>query len=100
MIARLNLARELLEHEVLVLHLGAELGGLEQALAVPLERGRSATGRLATQIGVRSAFVDASGRRGQRWLLGLLDQPVVLGVEDLVHGGQADVLVAPGRRRR
>ena len=35
---RLNLARELLEHEVLVLHLGAELGRLEQALAVPLQR--------------------------------------------------------------
>ena len=35
---RLDLARELLEHEVLVLHLGAELGGLEQALAVPHQR--------------------------------------------------------------
>ena len=32
---RRDLARELLEHEVLVLRLGAELGGLEQALAVP-----------------------------------------------------------------
>ncbi len=30
------LARELLEHEVLVLRLGAELGSLEQALTVPL----------------------------------------------------------------
>ena len=35
---RLDLARELLEHQVLVLHLGAEAGGLEQALAVPLQR--------------------------------------------------------------
>ena len=34
---RLDLARELLEHEVLVLHLGAELRRLEQALAVPLQ---------------------------------------------------------------
>ena len=30
-----DLARELLEHQVLVLGLGAELGGLEQPLAVP-----------------------------------------------------------------
>ena len=35
---RLDLARELLEHEVLVLHLGAEARRLEQALAVPLQR--------------------------------------------------------------
>ena len=32
---RLHLAGELLEHEVLVLHLGHEAGRLEQALAVP-----------------------------------------------------------------
>ena len=32
---RLNAACELFEHEVLVLHLGAELGRLEQSLAVP-----------------------------------------------------------------
>ena len=35
---RLDLARELLEHQMLVLHLGRELRGLEQALAVPDER--------------------------------------------------------------
>ena len=33
----LHLARELLEHQVLVLHLGAELGGLEQPFAVPYQ---------------------------------------------------------------
>ena len=33
----LDLAREFLEHEVLVLHLGAELGRLEQTFAVPLQ---------------------------------------------------------------
>ena len=52
---RLDRARELLEHEMLVLHLGAELGGLEQALAVPLagvdrlqvDRERSATSAAA-----------------------------------------------------
>ena len=35
---RLDLAREFLEHEMLILHLGAELGGLEQAFAVPDQR--------------------------------------------------------------
>ena len=30
---------------------------------------------------------------GEHDLLGVLDQPVVLGVEDVVDGGQADVLV-------
>ena len=35
---RLHLARELLEHQVLVLHLGDEAGGLEQPLAVPAVR--------------------------------------------------------------
>jgi hypothetical protein len=34
----LDLARKLLEHEVLVLHLGAEFGRLEQALAIPNQR--------------------------------------------------------------
>ena len=36
----LHLAGEVLEHEMLVLHLGAELGGLEQAFAVPVSEGR------------------------------------------------------------
>ena len=35
---RLDFACELLEHEVLILHLGAEAGGLEQALAIPIQR--------------------------------------------------------------
>ena len=34
---RLDFARELFEHEVLILHLGAELRRLEQALAIPLQ---------------------------------------------------------------
>ena len=38
----LDLAGELLEHQMLVLHLGAELRGLEQALAVPVQRGIAA----------------------------------------------------------
>ena len=49
----LHLAGEILEHEVLVLHLGAELGGLEQALAVP-DRGaaRPGPGSSAWQLAV------------------------------------------------
>ena len=35
----------------------------------------------------------ARSLRGQHDFLGVLDQPVVLGVEDVVDGGQADVLV-------
>ena len=41
---RLDLAGKLFEHEMLILHLGAELGGLEQALAVPIERARGRAG--------------------------------------------------------
>ena len=40
----LNLAREVLEYEMLVLHLGAELGSLEQAFAVPERERRPAAG--------------------------------------------------------
>ena len=51
---RLDLAGELFEHEVLILHLGAELGRLEEALAVPHE---------VSQGRQRSAVVSiASGR--------------------------------------
>ena len=35
----------------------------------------------------------AGRRRRQHHVLGVLDQAVVLGVEDVVDGGQADVLV-------
>ena len=34
---RLNRAAEFLKHQVLILHLGGELGGLEEAFAVPVE---------------------------------------------------------------
>ena len=38
---RLNAARKLFEHQVLILHFGGEARGLEQALAVPLQVGRN-----------------------------------------------------------
>ncbi len=93
---RLDRARELLEHEMLVLHLGAELGRLEQALAVPLQgsdlrrRCREGRGRGARHEPLAQER-EVAGLEDD--LLGLLHQPVVLGVEDGVDGGQADVLV-------
>ncbi len=88
---------------MLVLHFGAELGCLEQALAVPDQ---------GVGIGCKGHRVRRDGRRpgprqidvqplvdeghvlaGQHDFLGVLDQPVVLGVEDVVNGGQADVFV-------
>ena len=92
----LHLAGEILEHEMLVLHLGAELGGLEQALAVPDQRGDLAPASVGRAGDGRSIqpFVDEGQVVGrQHDFLGVLDQPVVLGVEDVVDGGQADVLV-------
>ena len=93
---RLDLAGELLEHEVLVLHLGAELGRLEDTLAVPLQRGDLSRGR--RERGGRGAGPQPLGEEGQvvgaqHHFLHLCRQPVVLRVEDVVDRGQADVLV-------
>ena len=91
---RLDLARELLEHEVLILHLGAEVRRLEQPLAVPLERrqvgGNRGDGRQQPLVQERHV---AGRRRREDHVLGVLDEAVVLGVEHVVDGGQADVLV-------
>ena len=91
---RLDLARELLEHQVLVLHLGAELRRLEQPLAVPHQArqvGRNLGDRNQQPL-VQERHV-AGRRRRQHHLLGVVDEAVVLGVEHVVDGGQADVLV-------
>ena len=42
---RLDLAGKLFEHEMLILHLGAELGRLEQAFAIPVQRVSKAASR-------------------------------------------------------
>ena len=91
----LDLAGELLEHEVLILHLGAELGGLEQAFAVPHQRIVSPpdlAGRCSDVVD--EPFID-EGKvvARQHGVLGVLDQPIVLGMEHVVDRGQADVLV-------
>ena len=85
---RLHLAGELLERQVLVLHLGHEPGGLEEALVVvpvrPVRRDRRPVGALGI-----------SEVRRLQHLVDHADEAVVLGVEDVVHGREADVLVDP-----
>ena len=59
-------------------------------------RRRSPIGRDRRRPGVEQPFVqerDVARCQQAHGVLGLLDQPVVLGVEDGVDGGQADVLV-------
>ena len=101
----LDLARELLEHEMLVLHFGAELRGLEQAFAIPYEvvdcradwNGRNVVDEPFVQErhGLRLRRAAGEHCRGilQDDRLGVLDKPVVLGMEDVVDGGEADILV-------
>ena len=81
----LNLAREFLEHEVLVLHLGAEPRGLEQPFTV------IPTGGCVHRVPRRDLC-----RRQQRVdpAVDIVREAVVLRVEDLVHHRQRDVLVA------
>ncbi len=93
---RLDGAGELFEHQVLILHFGAELGSLEQPLAVPYQRGdfgrRGGDGSdIIDQPLVEERHIAGS----QQGVLGLLHQAVVLGVEHMVHGSEADVLVHP-----
>ena len=94
---RLDAPRELFEHHVLVLHFRAEACRLEQAFAVPLECGdlRWRIDRKKTRHVDAQPLVDEGeiGRRQDRRLVHV-DEPVVLGVEDAVDGGQRDVLVA------
>ncbi|MCY1268023.1 hypothetical protein D9M68_98740 [compost metagenome] len=93
---RLHGARELFEHQVLVLHLGAELGGLEQAFTVPHQRRDSGgCSRYRGHVISQPLIEEGQVARSKDGVLGLLDQAVVFGVEHMVHGGQADVLVDP-----
>src|SRR5262249_61690037 len=84
-------AGKFLEHQVLVLHLGAEPRRLEQALAVPLQgrevgrNGRDGREQPLVQEG------QVAGRQDHG--LGVIDQTVVLGMEYGVDGREADVLV-------
>ena len=92
---RLDAAREFLEHHVLILHFGAEPRGLEQALAVPHQARRIGRdrGHVDQQPFVEEGEVAASGGREDRRLVGF-DGPVMLRMEDRVHRGQRDILIA------
>jgi hypothetical protein len=90
-----NLAREFLEHEMLVLRLGAELRRLEQAFAVPLGVADDMAGR---QVGACEQPLAGKGRialvqSGLNESLRLTDEPVVLGVENVVDRGEPDIFV-------
>ena len=81
---------------MLVLHLGAELAGLEQPLAVPLQRVDLRLGRGEGRR--RGAGQQPLGEEREVVALesdlhGLIDQAVVFGVEDRVDRGEADILV-------
>ena len=89
---RLDLAGKLFEHEMLILHLGAELGSLEQSLPVPIERGE--IGRNGGNRNVQPFIDEGDVVRRQHHTFGVLQQPVVLGVEHVMDCGEADVLVA------
>ena len=88
---RHQLARELLEHEMLILHLGDEAGRLEHALAPIPSRARMDVTpclrlrRRQQRVDEAANTIDAAN---------LCGQPVVLRVEDRVDRAQGDVLVA------
>ncbi|MNF49951.1 hypothetical protein D3C84_312360 [compost metagenome] len=94
--SRLDGPCKLFEHQMLILHLGAELGRLEQALAIPLQRIELGLGGWQCRHRIEQPLVEEGHvTRVEHGVLGLLDQAVVLGVEDRMHRGQADVLVDP-----
>ena len=97
---RLDLAGELFEDQMLVLHFGGETGCLEQTFAIPVERALDRRESAAWQrLDIRRKPFVQKGEitvlsGSNRPLLDLLDNAVVLGMEDVVNRGQADVLIA------
>ena len=101
---RLYAACELFKHQVLVLHFSGESRGLEQTLALPIER--AGVARKCRQFrGNRCDF--GSGKVGQQPLIDeghvaaaqdrqlvRLDYAVVLRVKNAVDRSQRDILVA------
>ena len=88
-------ARELFEHEVLVPHFRGKARRLEQALAAPYQSVDAGLSR--RDGGYRHGEVLVQCRQvtaDQQFVLDLVDAVVVLGMEQVVDGGEADVLVA------
>ena len=82
----LYLASKLFEYEVLVFHLGDKLRGLEHSLGVA-EAARRVEGLPLTPLGTGKCAIGLDHR------LDLFGEAVVLAVEHVVHGREADVLV-------
>ena len=90
----LDLACKLLEHEMLILHLRAELRSLEQAFAVPDESvDLRPAWREGRNVNDEPFVEEGKSSVASTTCLGVLHQPIVLGMEHVVDGGQADVLV-------
>ena len=81
---------------MLILHLGAEAGRLEQALRRPTASAAISPGVAGMDAtSTRShSFRNATSFDASATSLMCVDEPVVLGVEDLMDRGQSDVLVA------
>ncbi|SLN48538.1 hypothetical protein LOS8367_02172 [Limimaricola soesokkakensis] len=98
----LDASRELFEDHVLVLHLGREAPGLEQARPVPFERRVVHAGRdriVRAEIDQQPLVDEGPIAAVEDGLLVGFDDAVVLRVEHGVNRGQADVLVAPAVAR-
>ena len=93
---------------MLVLHLGAEFRGLEQALAVPdktidlpdgRRHGRDVDGQPFVQERDRLRLAGSTQQHrlgvGYRHFLGVVDEAVVLRMEDVMDRSEADILVHP-----
>ena len=98
---RLNRAAEFLEHQMLILHLGGQLGSLEQPLTVPIEACLGQTtcgdrGDRSIQPFIQEGQVGDGVGDGfrQHQALHQIHLAVVLGVEDVVEAGQTVVFVA------
>ena len=103
----LHLAGKFLEDQMLILHLGHELGRLEQARAIPCQRFHRHGGQIDRRTQRRSQpFVQEFRRRQQvagirqnrprirkKDVLHQLNLTVVFGMEHVMHRGQGDVLV-------
>src|SRR5690606_31601541 len=103
----LDLAGKLLKDEMLILHFGAELGRLEKPLPVPVQSiDRSLVHRHGADWRVQPLVEElnclclcrASGQHCPRvadyCVLGMLQQAIMFGMEDVMNGGEADIFVA------
>ena len=90
----LHLAGEFFEDEMLVFHLGREAAGLEQALAIPVQSADFGFGRGDGSDRRQQPLIEeVNVARAEDHVLRMLDDTVMLGMENVVDCGEADVLV-------